>query len=120
MRETLQTRLINTRKAAGLTQGQVAEKAGITQPTYSDLENKVKTGSKHIAKIAHVLGVRALWLDTGKGPQVDVGSLLHTPDGATQEDEIEIIRTYRVLMNLSPAQRGMILDLAAELAPGDE
>jgi len=71
MSETLQSRLLSARKERGVSQAQVADYAGIKQPTYSELETVEGKGSQYIARIAHFLGVRALWLDTGEGPRYE-------------------------------------------------
>ena len=39
--EKVRSWLIELREAAGMTQGQVAEEAGISQPSYCDIENGV-------------------------------------------------------------------------------
>jgi len=67
--DTLQKRLKAARLNAGLSQGDVARRAGISQPTYSDLERIEGKGTKHLVKIAKVLGVRPEWLASGSGPQ---------------------------------------------------
>ncbi|WP_444893424.1 helix-turn-helix domain-containing protein [Microbulbifer sp. TRSA001] len=63
----LKDRLKEARKAAGKTQKQVAEAVGITQPSYSELENGRSYGTRYIAQIALHLGVNPVWLATGKG-----------------------------------------------------
>lgn len=64
----LQERLKRARELAGLSQGQLAKAVGITQPTYSLLENTPGKRTKHIVTIANALGVRPEWLNTGEGP----------------------------------------------------
>lgn len=65
----LQTRLRQARKEAGLTQKEVCRLSGIKQPSYSDLENIEGSTSRYLVAIAQALGVRAEWLQNGKGPQ---------------------------------------------------
>lgn len=60
-------RLRSARKAAKLTQKQLADKVGLTQATISELENDEYDGSAKTPSIADVLGVGALWLADGKG-----------------------------------------------------
>lgn len=67
--ETLQERLIAARRDAGLSQKEVAKRTGISQPTYSDLERVKGKGTKHLVKIAAVLGVNPDWLASGRGPR---------------------------------------------------
>lgn len=66
--ETLAKRLTETRDALGLTQGQLAKKAGLkNQSIIGMLESGQRKNSAHIPVIADALGVSALWLATGKG-----------------------------------------------------
>lgn len=60
-------RIKESRKTAGLSQKDLAEKVGLTQPTLSDLENDMSKGSGKLASIAHALNVRPFWLETGRG-----------------------------------------------------
>ena len=49
--------LIELREAAGMTQGQVAEEVGISQPSYCDIENgKSKPKPETAMKVGSVLG----------------------------------------------------------------
>jgi len=59
-------RLKQARKAAALTQAQLAKKVGIGQSTIAELE-KIGSGSSHTPAIAAILNVSALWLATGQG-----------------------------------------------------
>ncbi len=63
---TLAERLRQTRKQAGLTQGELCKRVGITQPTYSDLETGKQISTSYLPQIADLLGVDALWLATGR------------------------------------------------------
>lgn len=73
------------RKAAKMTQIELARRSGLNQSTISDLEVGKSQGTTYIATLAAALGVSALWLETGKGtmspdvspqPQPDVLELL--------------------------------------------
>jgi transcriptional regulator with XRE-family HTH domain len=61
------TRLKEARKAAGLTQVDLAERSGMKQSTISDLEIGKSRGTTNLALLASIVGVNALWLETGKG-----------------------------------------------------
>ncbi|USD22131.1 XRE family transcriptional regulator [Microbulbifer variabilis] len=63
----LKDRLKEARKGAGKTQKQVAEAVGITQPSYSELENGRSYGTRYITQIATFLGVNPVWLASGTG-----------------------------------------------------
>lgn len=71
-------RLKQARKFAGLTQRALAEKAGITQATVSDLERGLARSSVHLVKMAIICGVRPQWLAEGSGemtPPPGIGTL---------------------------------------------
>jgi transcriptional regulator with XRE-family HTH domain len=57
------------RKEAGLTQQELANKAGIKQSTLSELERGDSYGTKTLASMAAALSVNALWLEKGVGPK---------------------------------------------------
>lgn len=59
-------RLKEARINAGLTQKQVADAVGMTQPSYNYLEKKDNSGSAKLTEIARVLKVDPYWLRTGK------------------------------------------------------
>lgn len=48
------------REAAGLTQTQLAEQAGVTQPTISNVENGVPTTTETLRMIAEALGCQVV------------------------------------------------------------
>jgi transcriptional regulator with XRE-family HTH domain len=68
-------RLRAARKAAGMNQEQLAERAGINQSTVSDIEND-EQGTAYAPELAAPLGVEALWLKTGKGPRKRLGGAI--------------------------------------------
>lgn len=66
--ETLAKRLAETRESLGLTQGQLAKKAGLkNQSIIGMLESGQRKNSAHIPSIADALGVNAMWLSNGSG-----------------------------------------------------
>lgn len=89
MKMTLQDRLKQAREEAGLKQEEIAEKVGMKQSTYSDLERGKSKGSTLLPQIAFVLGVRPYWLATGKGPKSENEIL--------DQDEREIVAVWRTL-----------------------
>jgi SOS-response transcriptional repressor LexA len=56
-------RVKDARRAAGLTQLQLAEAVGITQSTISELEKGESRATKHIARIAHACNVSVEYLE---------------------------------------------------------
>ena len=66
----LKDRLKQARKHAGLTQTQLADAVGITQPSITDLERGKSQKTGYIAQIAKACRVSALWLASGEGEMV--------------------------------------------------
>lgn len=110
MESTLQTRLKEARRAAGLTQPQVAEKVGMSQPNYSDLERGKNKSSTLLPQIAFVLGVRPYWLATGEGPRSE--------DELLDIDERELIAAWRTFALES--KRTVLTQFKALRRPVDE
>ncbi|MDN7144131.1 LexA family transcriptional regulator [Pseudomonas sp. JQ170] len=63
---TLKDRIYSRRVALGLSQQQLAEKAGVSQVTIQHLESGRNATSKKLVEIARALNVSAEWLDSGK------------------------------------------------------
>lgn len=63
----LATRLKQRREELGYTQAKVAKLAGISQPSYGDLENGKTQSSRKLVQIAAALKVSPSWLTTGEG-----------------------------------------------------
>lgn len=66
----LSQRMKAARKHGGLTQKELADKAGVSQPVISQLESGASQKSVHIAKLAAACGVDPLWLSEGSGQMV--------------------------------------------------
>lgn len=66
-------RVRQARKAEGLTQVQLAKKAGVEQSTISELEKGENVGSVHLVAIARALRRRPQWIETGMPPEFDGG-----------------------------------------------
>lgn len=62
------TRVKEARKAAKMTQIELAKRSALKQSTISDLEVGKSQGTTYLATLAAALGVNALWLETGRGP----------------------------------------------------
>lgn len=70
-------RLKAARKFACLTQKELAERSGVTQPTISQLETSEADGSMFTAQFADACKVSALWLATERGEMTAVGYPTH-------------------------------------------
>ncbi|WP_168734348.1 helix-turn-helix domain-containing protein [Pseudothauera nasutitermitis] len=65
--KTFGSRLKAARKAAGLSQVQLARMVGMSQGNLSDIENDHVPTSTFTPKLAATLGIEALWLAEGRG-----------------------------------------------------
>lgn len=57
-----------TRLSAGISQKELAKKAGVSQGLIGQLEGGRNQGSKHVVPLAKALDCSIEWLATGKGP----------------------------------------------------
>lgn len=65
--ETLAERIKYARERQGLSQQDIAKKAGISQPTYFKIENGLTLKPRNILDLAKALNVSVDWLATGQG-----------------------------------------------------
>lgn len=74
MDRTLGSRLKAARTAAGLTQADVAKNIGVSPQAIQHLETGNSRSSRHLHRIARILGVTAEWLETGddSGPNSSI------------------------------------------------
>ncbi len=66
--DTLPSRLAHARKLRDLTQGKLAQMAGVSQSTIGNIEAGIRDGASSLAAIADALQVRYWWLRDGTGP----------------------------------------------------
>lgn len=65
--DTLPSRLAHARKLRDLTQGKLAQMAGVSQSTIGNIEAGIRDGASSLAAIADALQVRYWWLRDGTG-----------------------------------------------------
>lgn len=65
--KTFAERLNAAMTAAGVSQGQLAERVGVSQPAIQKMTSGKTSGSRKMVEIAHALGVRPEWLSAGSG-----------------------------------------------------
>jgi transcriptional regulator with XRE-family HTH domain len=93
---TIGQRLKQVRKERGLTQVELAARVGMKQSTLSDLELGKSAGTTNLAVVASVLGVNALWLETGRGPMTaeDVGKVLANKASGEGDALVRLLTVY--------------------------
>lgn len=92
---TLADRMKLARKHGNLTQKALAIKAGVEQPVISQLETGKNLQSAHLAKLAHLCGVSAIWLSEGIGDML-LGSGVEVPV-VEHAAQLDIVFRYPVI-----------------------
>lgn len=103
-------RLLKARTHAKLSQADLAAKAGMAQPTLSQLE-KTGQGSAKTSTLARITGVRVQWLETGEGPMLDTSEVPDSARGVASEK----VMHYLVGTAAGADYRSIALALAAAL-----
>jgi len=67
--KTIAERLVHAREAAGLSQPQLAKKAGVSQGSISHIETGLRKNPRHLLSLAKALGITPDWLMNGSGPR---------------------------------------------------
>lgn len=70
---TFSERLMAAMTAAGLSQAQLAERVGISQPAIQKMTSGKTSGSRKMVELARALGVRPEWLSSGGGAMSEDG-----------------------------------------------
>jgi SOS-response transcriptional repressor LexA len=107
-KQTFGARVKQVRKAAGLTQKQLAQRAGISQPTVAYIERERNSKSTAAVQLARVLNVSAEWLVSGDGSG---------PAGQANVRRGPAIRGLVPL--ISSVQAGEWAEIADNFQPGD-
>lgn len=71
--KTFAERLVAAMSAAGISQGQLAEKVGISQPAIQKMTSGKTTGSRKMVELARALEVSPEWLSSGTGSMRNEG-----------------------------------------------
>lgn len=107
-------RIKESREDAGLSQGELARRLGVSQPSVSDWENcKSEPSIENMRALAVELSVWFEWLATGRGTQRYVLGVqepeqpYYLENRALPADERDLQALYR---RLPPARREALLD----------
>ena len=94
---TLAERLKFSRERAGLTQQQVAEKTGMSQPTYFKVEKGITKRTTYLTELANLFGVSPTWLATGQG---------ELEPSTTFYNNVEIVKINKIAPVINVVQAG--------------
>lgn len=92
----LAARLISARTASGLNQTELAVQIGARQSVIGMLESGARRKTTYLTKIAKVLGVSPVWLDSGDGPRYAVAEQTADNYHPAGDDESILLRAYRM------------------------
>lgn len=88
--DALKHRLVKAREARGLTQGQLATIAKVSQGTIGNIEAGIRDGAASLAAIAHALSISYWWLRDGDG---EMELPRRQPDAEAIADAFEALPT---------------------------
>ncbi|WNW11859.1 S24 family peptidase [Pseudomonas sp. DTU_2021_1001937_2_SI_NGA_ILE_001] len=118
----LKDRLKLARKNAGLSQSELAERAGIKQASVSEIERGLSRTSGYLVKIAQICGVDPIWLAEGTAPsgQPSLPALAPAePPASTSVDQVRSMLA-KIGNGLSEQARNKILAVVDEaVSQGD-
>ncbi|EPH3196607.1 helix-turn-helix transcriptional regulator [Klebsiella michiganensis] len=101
--KTFAERLNTAMIAAGVSQGQLAEMVGVSQPAIQKMTSGKTNGSRKMVELANALGVRPEWLSSGQGAMREDG----------QQPQSQLTKTGD-----SDVFRLDVLDLTVSAGPG--
>lgn len=101
--KTFAERLNAAMIAAGVSQGQLAEMVGVSQPAIQKMTSGKTNGSRKMVELANALGVRPAWLSSGQGAMREDG----------QQPQSQLTKTGD-----SDVFRLDVLDLTVSAGPG--
>lgn len=90
--QTVGQRLRAARLLLGISQSQVAARAGVSQVSIQHLESGRNENSRHLIHLAEAVGVRPEWLLTGKNPMT-----ANTPQPSVADDDAYAIVQYETV-----------------------
>lgn len=98
----LKDRLKLARKNAGLTQSELADRAGIKQSSVSEIERGLSRSSIHLIKLAQICNVDPVWLSEGAGR-----ARHHAEDMAAISDKKHAALANRALDSMSNVEMAL-------------
>lgn len=108
--DTIGSRLREARKARGLSQEELAKRAGVGQSAVGNIESGRSNGAETLHKFAAVLGYRLRWLEVGDGPREGAGPAKSPPLAAVLT---ELARSIAARPRIDRIQLAALLPLLA-------
>lgn len=87
---------------AGLSQGQLAEAVGISQPAVQKMTSGKTNGSRKMVELANALGVRPEWLSSGVGLMREDGQRPAQPQADKKESTIFRVDVLDITVSAGP------------------
>lgn len=100
--KTFSERLISAMNEAGLSQGQLAEAVGISQPAVQKMTSGKTNGSRKMVELANALGVRPEWLSSGSGLMREDGQKPIQPQTDKKESTIFRVDVLDITVSAGP------------------
>lgn len=100
--KTFSERLISAMNEAGLSQGQLAEAVGISQPAVQKMTSGKTNGSRKMVELANALGVRPEWLASGSGLMREDGKKPIQPQADKKESTIFRVDVLDITVSAGP------------------
>lgn len=100
--KTFSERLISAMNEAGLSQGQLAEAVGISQPAVQKMTSGKTNGSRKMVELANALGVRPEWLSSGVGLMREDGQRPAQPQADKKESTIFRVDVLDITVSAGP------------------
>lgn len=118
---TLADRVKHLRTKLKLTQPKLAEKAGVTQSTISNIEKGIRKRPREIVRIAEALRVNPQWLETGKGSETPVypSSKAENNDFSSIEQALEVLLVALSKLDMNGRERIAPLLESFARSPGE-
>lgn len=111
--KTFAERLNAAMSAADISQGQLADKVGISQPAIQKMTSGKTSGSRKMVELAHALGVRPEWLSSGVGEMRIDGNV---PSAAQPVSEtIDVFRVDVLDLKVSAGQGSFMISEFVEV-----
>jgi phage repressor protein C with HTH and peptisase S24 domain len=110
--KSISERMKDAREQRGLTQPQLAERAGVSAGTIGNVEAGLRKNPRELLAIAAALQVEAEWLKTGKGPRHK--ELVQNPQPVDLSDNPDFPSIRRVRFKLSAGASGFAIEYSDE------